>query len=367
MLAMWICLGKLTGGELTFLTSGHSHEDIDALFSLLRGWIEAHKEIWSPQAFQQCIQSFYDDSRHRPYEPSRAVVSLTRFRDWRSRLSLANIFLVIYIFWVFYRSTSWTYHNQNLHEFLHSILSGKIGFPIRSTTPSWWESVVRGHRMCCGLTGLVIQDSFMFWAILTYIHIDCKNQKSWALKHVIGAPLVCCRSFASFSGLHFLGQNWVHSQQIWCDPEDNFTFFCHHIQLQVFSKPQLQSSLGVEDKAMDEQHRMATEDLSVLASLSCKGDPRRLPTRTGTIWLEDVRFMMLNIMRETEPFKNHWFGIISFHLESSILWQSSWSRPWTRKLMRTRLSENMPIWCVKTLHHLATVFSDLVHSLNWSS
>ena len=98
MLAMWICLGKLTGGELTFLTSGHSHEDIDALFSLLRGWIEAHKEIWSPQAFQQCIQSFYDDSRHRPYEPSRAVVSLTRFRDWRSRLSLANIFLVIYIF-----------------------------------------------------------------------------------------------------------------------------------------------------------------------------------------------------------------------------------------------------------------------------
>lgn len=103
MLAMWICLGKVAGGELTFLTSGHSHEDIDALFSLLRGWIEAHKEIWSPQAFQQCIQSFYDDSRHRPYEPSRAVVSLTRFRDWRSRLSLANIFLVIYIFWVFYR------------------------------------------------------------------------------------------------------------------------------------------------------------------------------------------------------------------------------------------------------------------------
>ena len=56
LMAMWISLGKLAGGELSFLSSGHSHEDIDALFSLLRGWIEAHKEIWSPHAFQQCIQ-----------------------------------------------------------------------------------------------------------------------------------------------------------------------------------------------------------------------------------------------------------------------------------------------------------------------
>ena len=82
LLATWVATRRLLGGELSFLSSGHSHEDIDALFSNLRGHIESNVEIHTPSAFQQCIQRYFNDTTKRPLEQQRQVIMMTQFRDW---------------------------------------------------------------------------------------------------------------------------------------------------------------------------------------------------------------------------------------------------------------------------------------------
>ena len=82
-LAAQVALRKIKGAQLSFLSSGHSHEDIDALFSCLRSWIQRTPEILTPESFRQCLQSFFDQPEHRPYEKYRKVVMMTKFRDWR--------------------------------------------------------------------------------------------------------------------------------------------------------------------------------------------------------------------------------------------------------------------------------------------
>jgi len=82
LLAMWTALHKIAGAEVNFLASGHSHEDIDALFALLRCHIEQHHELWTPSAFKECLQGFFNDPQNRPYEPMRSVELMTRYKDW---------------------------------------------------------------------------------------------------------------------------------------------------------------------------------------------------------------------------------------------------------------------------------------------
>ncbi|CAL1141602.1 unnamed protein product [Cladocopium goreaui] len=72
-LAMKTALHCLGGAEVNFLTSGHSHEDIDALFSVIGSEIESCKELWTPQDFQQCLEKFMQNTQVRPYEPQRRV------------------------------------------------------------------------------------------------------------------------------------------------------------------------------------------------------------------------------------------------------------------------------------------------------
>lgn len=81
-LAMLTALRRIKGCQMAFLQSGHSHEDVDALFSLLRSWIERKPEIWNPESYRACLQDFFDVPQHRAFEPLRSVVMLTRFRDW---------------------------------------------------------------------------------------------------------------------------------------------------------------------------------------------------------------------------------------------------------------------------------------------
>ena len=58
MLSLWTALHKISGAELSFLSSGHSHEDIDALFNLLRSHLEANRELPTPESFKTCLQCF---------------------------------------------------------------------------------------------------------------------------------------------------------------------------------------------------------------------------------------------------------------------------------------------------------------------
>ncbi|CAL1148299.1 unnamed protein product [Cladocopium goreaui] len=75
------------GPELSFLSSGHSHEDIDALFSLLRAHLERNPELWTPEAFKTCLEGFFACPQNRPNEPTRCVEMLSRYKDWTNWLS----------------------------------------------------------------------------------------------------------------------------------------------------------------------------------------------------------------------------------------------------------------------------------------
>lgn len=67
---------------LSFLSSGHSHEDIDALFSVMAAWLERERELHTPCAFISSLQKFMDAREHRPNEPLKRVVLMTKYRDW---------------------------------------------------------------------------------------------------------------------------------------------------------------------------------------------------------------------------------------------------------------------------------------------
>ena len=82
LLAMLTALHKVKGGELSFLSSGHSHEDVDAFFSNVRAHLQRNHELWTPRAFQQCIQEYLNDPQTRPYEALKAVEMLSRYHDW---------------------------------------------------------------------------------------------------------------------------------------------------------------------------------------------------------------------------------------------------------------------------------------------
>ena len=79
-----IALHRLRGCQLCFLSSGHSHEDVDAYFALVSSWFDRHKELWDINDFQQCLQAFLANKsvRVRAHEPHRSVVVFDQFHDW---------------------------------------------------------------------------------------------------------------------------------------------------------------------------------------------------------------------------------------------------------------------------------------------
>ena len=91
-LAAQVSLHKLKGAQMSFLTSGHSHEDIDALFALLRSWLQRSPEIWDPKGFQTTLQSFFDQPTARPHEKFNPVTMLSRFRDWKLSIVSCVVF-----------------------------------------------------------------------------------------------------------------------------------------------------------------------------------------------------------------------------------------------------------------------------------
>ena len=82
LVALWTCMKKISGGQLSFLSSGHSHEDIDSMFNVLRSWIENHQELHTPDAFHKSFEKFFEDQSRRPHEPDRQVLMMSKFRDW---------------------------------------------------------------------------------------------------------------------------------------------------------------------------------------------------------------------------------------------------------------------------------------------
>lgn len=83
-LGQMVATHRLRAATMACLQSGHSHEDVDALFSTMATYIDRHKELWTMGMFQQCLQKFLDQDHIRPDETKfRSVEILTQFHDWR--------------------------------------------------------------------------------------------------------------------------------------------------------------------------------------------------------------------------------------------------------------------------------------------
>lgn len=83
VLALFTSRRMLRAAQLGFLSSGHSHEDIDGMFSLLRRKIEQTRDIPTPDAFVRTMQEWLDVEEHRPQEAKyRKAMLVTRFQDW---------------------------------------------------------------------------------------------------------------------------------------------------------------------------------------------------------------------------------------------------------------------------------------------
>ena len=77
-----IAMRKLKGCQLSFLSSGHSHEDIDAMCSNLRAWLFQFPDLHAPECFCGCLEKCFSVLKHCANEPLRDTIRMDRFRDW---------------------------------------------------------------------------------------------------------------------------------------------------------------------------------------------------------------------------------------------------------------------------------------------
>lgn len=74
--------GRCQSCLLSFLESGHSHEDIDQFFTTLSNLIEGRREIHTPDQCVTVLDSFLQDQSVRPFEEERYVCKVDTVRDW---------------------------------------------------------------------------------------------------------------------------------------------------------------------------------------------------------------------------------------------------------------------------------------------
>ncbi|CAK9109086.1 Uncharacterized protein SCF082_LOCUS50702, partial [Durusdinium trenchii] len=72
---------RVRATQVSFLSSGHSHEDIDGYFSQVAQYLQSVPEMWTPKAYVDSIQKFMDSTERRPLEKHyRKAYLLTQYR-----------------------------------------------------------------------------------------------------------------------------------------------------------------------------------------------------------------------------------------------------------------------------------------------
>ena len=78
-------------GRLSFLRTGHSHEDIDQLFGRVASFIKLKvRTALTSSDFVHALEEF-TRQLDRPFEPQRFVVKLDSIRDWCLDIDQFNI------------------------------------------------------------------------------------------------------------------------------------------------------------------------------------------------------------------------------------------------------------------------------------
>ena len=93
MLATQIANHALLGAQISYLQSGHSHEDIDCFFSLTSSWLQRFQMLENISDFQSCLQEFLANKTVRVHEPHREVVVFDQFRDWLLGFEVPSLIL----------------------------------------------------------------------------------------------------------------------------------------------------------------------------------------------------------------------------------------------------------------------------------
>lgn len=98
-MSLLTALGHIKACQLSFLSSGHSHEDVDGYFSQVAQYLQGIQEMWTPKAYVDRIQQFMQSMERRPHEKHcRKAYLLTQYRDWILRVfseEFANLSFVI--------------------------------------------------------------------------------------------------------------------------------------------------------------------------------------------------------------------------------------------------------------------------------
>ena len=81
-LSTLVCTKRLKNASMTFLQSGHSHEDIDAMYGHLAGHLERCQDLPDPLAFRDAVADFLQKPGCRPHEPVKEVTKVDAVRDW---------------------------------------------------------------------------------------------------------------------------------------------------------------------------------------------------------------------------------------------------------------------------------------------
>lgn len=97
-----LCVSRrIRTGELNCLQSGHSHEDIDQVFSALARFVEGQAELHCPDDFVTALQRFVATPGFRPYEPHKGVFKVDQTRFWSLAHMLSEILLMAnFLLWV---------------------------------------------------------------------------------------------------------------------------------------------------------------------------------------------------------------------------------------------------------------------------
>lgn len=88
-----VSAGNIRSASMKFLRCGHSHEDIDQIFSRLACDLTKARDIQVPEDFLPRIQAFAT-AMHRPFEEGRYVSKMDETRDWPFACKSQGTFLL---------------------------------------------------------------------------------------------------------------------------------------------------------------------------------------------------------------------------------------------------------------------------------
>ena len=74
---------KVKRAQLCCLQSGHSHEDVDQMFSQLCSHLHGEQELHTPLDYQVSLTRWLEQSSVRPSEPIKRVIFHDEVRSWK--------------------------------------------------------------------------------------------------------------------------------------------------------------------------------------------------------------------------------------------------------------------------------------------